>query len=266
MRLLDYFMQCSKKVLGMNKIAVITGSSGGVGSALVQTYLDDGYFVIGLDRTPCEYPVNEHYQKIAVNLLQFSKDISYRDDVIEKIKEHLPNHPKKFVVINNAAEQILKSLPELEWEDWDNSLSVNTVAPFFLVQGLLKELKLSRGSVINISSIHAKLTKPRFTCYAASKAALEALTRSLALELSPLGISVNAVSPAAISTEMLMAGFKDAPDKLKELKDYHPSKCIGTPEDVSLFVKAITDQEGGFMTGAVVDFNGGLAGRLHDPE
>ena len=259
-------MQCSKKVLGMNKVAVITGSSGGIGSALVRTYLDDGYFVIGLDRTPCAYPVRESYVEINLSLLQFSKDISYRDDVIAKIKEHLPNHPKKFVVINNAAEQILKSVSELEWEDWDNSLSVNTVAPFFLVQGLLEELKLSHGSVINVSSIHAKLTKPRFTCYAASKAALEALTRSLALELSPLGISVNAVAPAAISTDMLMAGFKDAPDKLKALKNYHPSRCIGTPEDVSFFVKAITDQEGGFLTGAVLDFNGGLAGRLHDPE
>ena len=57
MRLLGYLTQCSKKVLGMNKVAVITGSSGGIGRALVRTYLDDGYFVIGLDRTPCEYPV-----------------------------------------------------------------------------------------------------------------------------------------------------------------------------------------------------------------
>lgn len=250
----------------MNKVAVITGSSGGIGRALVRTYLDDGYFVLGLDRTPCEYQANEFYVEIEVRLLQFSKDISYRDNVIAKIKEHLPKHHMKLVVVNNAADQILKSIPELEWEDWDNSLGVNTAAPFFLVKGLLDELKLSHGSVINISSIHAKLTKPRFTCYAASKAALEALTRSLALELSPLGVSVNAVAPAAISTDMLAAGFRDTPDKLIELKNYHPSRCIGAPEDLSRFVKAITDQEGGFLTGTIIDFNGGLAGRLHDPE
>ena len=174
-------MLCSKKVLEVSKVAVITGSSGGIGKALVRTYLDDGYFVIGLDRTPCEYPVRESYVGIDVSLLQFTKDVSYRDDVLSKIKEHLAINLKKFVVINNAAEQILKSVPELEWEDWDNSLGVNTVAPFFLVQGLLEELKSSHGHVINVSSIHAKLTKPRFTCYAASKAALEALTRSLAI-------------------------------------------------------------------------------------
>ena len=259
-------MLCSKKVLEVSKVAVITGSSGGIGKALVRTYLDDGYFVIGLDRTPCEYPVRESYVGIDVSLLQFTKDVSYRDDVLSKIKEHLAINLKKFVVINNAAEQILKSVPELEWEDWDNSLGVNTVAPFFLVQGLLEELKSSHGHVINVSSIHAKLTKPRFTCYAASKAALEALTRSLAIELSPLGISVNAIAPAAISTEMLKAGFNRAPEKLSELEQYHPSQNIGTPEEIAAFIHMITNHSGKFLTGSVLDYNGGIAGVLHDPE
>ena len=265
MRLLGFLMRCSKKVLEMSKIAVITGSSGGIGRALVRTYLDDGYFVIGLDRVPCEYPVRESYVGIDVSLLQFSKDVSYRNDVLSKIKEHLPNNPKNFVVINNAAEQILKSVPELEWEDWDNSLGVNTVAPFFLVQGLLEELKLSHGHVINVSSIHAKLTKPRFTCYATSKAALEALTRSLAIELSPLGISVNAFAPAAVATEMLKASFRHSPDKLKQLEEYHPSASIGLPEDLANFIKVTTDQKSRFLTGAVLEFNGGIGGKLHDP-
>ena len=265
MRLLVCLTLCSKKVLEVSKVAVITGSSGGIGRAIVRTYLDDGYFVIGLDRTPCEYPVGESYVGIDVSLLRFSKDISYRDDVIAKIKEHLPNHPEQFVVINNAAEQILKSVSELEWEDWDSSLGVNTVAPFFLVQGMLEELKSSHGHVINVSSIHAKLTKPSFTCYAASKAALEALTRSLAIELSPLGISVNAIAPAAVATEMLVAGFKGKSKKFKELKECHPSRSIGLPEDVAKLIKTITDQDGNFLTGSVIGFNGGISGRLHDP-
>lgn len=266
MRLLGYLPPCSKKVLEVSKVAVITGSSGGIGRALVRTYLEGGYFVIGLDRTPCEYPVKESYVGVDVSLLQFAKDVSYRDGVIAKIKGYLPHNPKKFVVINNAAEQILKSVSELEWEDWDNSLGVNTVAPFFLVQGMLEELKSSHGHVINVSSIHAKLTKPRFTCYAASKAALEALTRSLAIELSPLGISVNAIAPAAISTQMLKAGFNHAPEKLSELERFHPSKNIGTPEAIAAFIHMITNHSGKFLTGSVIDYNGGIAGVLHDPE
>lgn len=249
----------------MSKIAVITGSCGGIGKALVRTYLDDGYFVIGLDRVPCDYPGRDSYLGIEVSLLQFSEDVLYRNKVLSKIKEYIPNNPKKFVVINNAAEQILKLVPELEWKDWKNSLGVNTVAPFFLVQGLLEELKLSHGHVINISSIHAKLTKSRFTSYATSKAALEALTRSLAIELSPLGISINAVAPAAIATEMLKASFKGSPDKLKQLEKYHPSTSIGLPEDLANFIKVTTDQKSRFLTGTVLEFNGGIGAKLNDP-
>jgi len=249
----------------VTKVAVITGSSGGIGRALVKTYLSDGYFVLGLDMTPSKSSVSEFYAEIDANLLMFSKDAAYRDSVIGKIKERLPHKVNSFVLINNAAEQILKSLAEIEWQDWEASLAVNTVAPFFFVQGLTKELIASSGHVINISSIHAKLTKKTFTCYCASKSALEAVTRSLALELSSLGVSVNAIAPAAISTEMLKASFNDTPEKLLELETYHPSGSIGTPAQVALLVKTITDQQGGFLTGAVIEFNGGIAGRLHDP-
>ena len=249
----------------MTKVAVITGSSGGIGLALVKTFLADGYFVLGLDRDPSKPMMSEAYAEIEVDLLMFSKDPSYRDSVLGNIKERLPHKVNKFVLINNAAEQILKSVADIQWRDWEKSLAVNTVAPFFFVQGLTEELIASSGHVINISSIHAKLTKTKFSCYSASKSALEAITRSLALELSPMGVSVNAIAPAAISTEMLKASFKDKPEKLLELKRYHPAGYIGTPEQIAFFVKSIADQKGGFLTGSILEFNGGIAGQLHDP-
>ena len=249
----------------MNKVAVITGSSGGIGRALVKTYLNDGYYVLALDISPSKSPVSEFYAEIDVNLLMFSKDTAYRDSVLGKIKERLPHKVNKFVLINNAAEQILKSVAEIQWQDWENSLAVNTVAPFFLVQGLTEELIASSGHVINISSIHAKLTKKNFTCYSASKSALEAVTRSLALEISSMGVSVNAIAPAAISTEMLKDGFRDTSYKLQELKSYHPSGSIGSPEQLANFVKSISDHKSGFLTGADLEFNGGIGGKLHDP-
>jgi NAD(P)-dependent dehydrogenase (short-subunit alcohol dehydrogenase family) len=249
----------------MSRVAIITGSSGGIGQALVKTYLNDGYFVLGLDINPSKSTISEFYAEIDVNLLLFSKDASYRESVLVNIKKCLPDKVNKLVLINNAAEQILKSVAEIQWQDWENSLAVNTVAPFFLVQGLTKELIASSGHVINISSIHAKLTKKNFTCYCASKSALEAVTRSLALEISPLGVSVNAIAPAAISTEMLKASFNDKPKKLLELKSYHPARDIGTPDEIALFTKSITDQKSGFLTGSILEFNGGIAGQLHDP-
>jgi NAD(P)-dependent dehydrogenase (short-subunit alcohol dehydrogenase family) len=249
----------------MNEVAIITGSSGGIGSALVKRYLDEDFVVIGLDRTSSKILVSENFVELNIDLLEFSKDINYQKRTLSEIKAIFPKAMTNLVLINNAAEQILKNVEDITWQDWEDSLAVNTVAPFFLAQGLIKELEACHGHIVNISSIHAKLTKAKFTCYAASKAAIEAVTRSLALELSPIGISVNAIAPAAISTEMLRAGFKEAPEKLRDLERFHPSQSIGTPDQISLFIKAITDQRGGFLTGAVLEFDGAISARLHDP-
>jgi NAD(P)-dependent dehydrogenase (short-subunit alcohol dehydrogenase family) len=202
---------------------------------------------------------------INADLFEFTKNKNYREQILNQIKNHFPERLDEFVLINNAAVQILNPVSKLNWSDWDKTLTVNTMAPFFLAQGFLEQLTKTHGHVINISSIHSRLTKANFSCYATSKAALEALTRSLALELSARGVSANAIAPAAIATQMLKDGFAGSPDKLKELESYHPSGMIGTPAQLAIFVKSITEQKGGFLTGSVLEFNGGIAGKLHDP-
>ena len=249
----------------MTKVALITGSGGGVGSALIKAYVEDRFFVIGLDKNQ-DHGDDLNYKYLNIELLNFSKEKVYRANKVNEILNLLPTKISEFVLINNAAEQIIKPLTDINWDDWEKSIAVNTVAPFFLAQSFRDQLSASCGHVINITSIHAKLTKSYFTCYATSKAALEAVTRSLALELSPVGVSVNAVAPAAISTEMLKSGFNNTPEKYRDLKDYHPSKSIGAPEDVANFVKSISDHRSGFLTGSVLEFNGGIGGKLHDPD
>lgn len=249
----------------MSKFAVITGSSGGIGSTLVDAFLSDNYFVVGIDSTSSGQN-SDGFLEIKADLYQFSKDENFRVKILNQVKDVLPKKLDDFVLINNAAVQILNTVSELSWNDWDKTLTVNTVAPFFLVQGFLEQLIKTNGHVINISSIHSKLTKANFSCYASSKAALDALTRSLALELSVKGVSVNAIAPAAIATQMLKDGFAEAPEKLKELESYHPAGMIGSPEHLAIFVKSVTEQRGGFLTGSVLEFNGGMAGKLHDPE
>tara|TARA_B110001450_G_C17637436_1_gene487794 strand:- start:768 stop:1526 length:759 start_codon:yes stop_codon:yes gene_type:complete len=251
----------------VTKVALITGSSGGIGSALVKVYSEAGFFVIGLDKIQNDnHNDDSDYSYINIDLLDVAKNKNYREEKVKEIIGIFPATISEFVLVNNAAEQIIKPLSEISWNDWEMSLAVNTVAPFFFAQSFREHLSVSHGHVINITSIHAKLTKSNFTCYATSKAALEAVTRSLALELSPIGVSVNAVAPAAISTKMLKSGFNDVPEKYRELNDYHPSKSIGSPEDVAVFVKSISDHRSGFLTGSVLEFNGGIGGKLHDPD
>lgn len=250
----------------MTSCAIITGVSGGIGSALAELYLSNDYLVIGIDKEKVSFDTRDgSFNFIETDLFQFSVEKNYREKILEGIRRCLPAEIGRFVIINNAATQIVKSVVDLEWQDWEESIAVNTTAPFFLAQGMVKELVAVQGHVLNVSSVHAKLTKSNFACYAASKAALEGLTRSMALELSPIGVSVNAVAPGAIATDMLEEGFAEFPEKLKELKACHPSKAIGTTADIAKFIKAITDHEGGFLTGAVLDFNGGISGRLFDP-
>jgi NAD(P)-dependent dehydrogenase (short-subunit alcohol dehydrogenase family) len=249
----------------MSKVAIITGSGGGIGDALVKTYLNDRFYVIGLDKKPSTIK-KPNFTFIKTDLFIFSQQTTYRKKIIKEIKEKFPNKLTKLVLINNAALQILNPVEKISWDNWLSSITVNTISPFFLVQSFLKELKLTNGHVVNISSVHAKVTKPNFLTYAASKAALESITKSLSIELSRFGISINGIAPAAISTEMLLAGFKNKPEQYKKLNECHPSKSIGSPSDVSNLAKLITDNNNRFMTGSIIDLDGGISSLLVDPD
>ena len=249
----------------MIKFIIVTGSSGGIGQALVDTFLDDNCHVIGIDKKSSRR-VHENYKEIEADLINFAKEENYRNKILDQIKKYQPKKIDNFYLINNAAIQILEEIDKISFNDWSDSFAVNSIAPFFLVQGLVNQLKMSKGSVVNISSIHSKLTKSNFGCYAASKSALESITRSLAIDLSSYGITVNAISPAAIETEMLLKGFENNPDKYENLKKHHPTKSIGSPHELAKFIKLICDNKSSFLTGAVLEFNGGIGGVLSDPD
>jgi NAD(P)-dependent dehydrogenase (short-subunit alcohol dehydrogenase family) len=117
---------------------------------------------------------------------------------------------------------------------------------------------------VNIASIHATVTKPEFALYATSKGALIALTRSLAIELAP-DVRVNAVIPAATDTPMLRDGFGDNVDGLPVLGDYHPLGRIAQPEEVAQVALFLAAPQASFVTGAMVNVDGGIGVCLHDP-
>ena len=138
------------------------------------------------------------------------------------------------------------------------------MAPFFLSQAFLSDLERNEGAIVNISSIHEKLTKPEFIAYATSKAALSGLTRTMAVDLGAR-IRVNAICPAAISTPMLKAGFEGRPDAFSELENAHPSGRIGAPEEVAKVAHWLVVDAPNFLTGSCLGLDGGISGRLHDP-
>jgi NAD(P)-dependent dehydrogenase (short-subunit alcohol dehydrogenase family) len=242
------------------KSVLVTGSNGGIGTAICLLLKEYGYFVIGSDRTPDKNNLD--------GFIQF--DI--RDLVLSEIRRVeffnsftlLVGDTQFTALINNAAVQILGSLSVLSVDDFIESIDTNLTAPLVLSKLVFESLKENKGSIVNIGSIHAKLTKPSFISYATSKAAILGLTQAMAVDAGE-HIRVNAIQPAATATEMLLAGFKDTPEALENLKAFHPTNSIANPNEIAETVSFIISDKCQFMNGTVLDINGGIGSRLHDP-
>jgi NAD(P)-dependent dehydrogenase (short-subunit alcohol dehydrogenase family) len=242
--------------------ALITGAAGGIGRALVATFQAAGYRVIATDRIP-KPPDLSATQYLQADLAALVADADLAERLLGPVRQQLAAQGLN-VLINNAALQILGDAQSLTRADWRATLDVNLLAPFFLTQALLPELEKARGCVLNIGSIHARLTKRRFAAYATSKAALGALTRALALDLGGR-VRVLNLEPAAIATDMLTAGFAADPEGLARLARFHPSGEIGAPADLAHLALCLVQTNSPFFTGASIGFDGGIAGCLHDP-
>lgn len=243
-------------------VVLVTGAAGGIGQSLVRAFAESGYAVIGVDRAvrPDSLPC-EHF--IECDLAQTAKDAGYAAGVFGDVRAALAGRSLA-ALINNAAAQVVAPVPTLTRQDWDQTLAVNLLAPFFWAQAFLPELEAAHGMVLNVSSIHARLTKQGFVAYATSKAALSGMTRAMAVELGAR-VRVNAIEPAAIDTPMLRAGFSGDEAGYSRLKSFHPTETIGNPDELARFVRTLVEFSGGFANGSVIAFDGGIGGRLHDP-
>nr|WP_321442504.1 SDR family oxidoreductase [uncultured Cohaesibacter sp.] len=247
----------------MQNSVIITGANGGIGKALVETFDDAGYNVIATDVTPRSENLRcNHF--IQTNLKHAIEDEAYAVDLFAHIRSDLNGYPLKGL-INNAAVQIIGGVEEQSRESWHETLNVNLLAPFFLTQAFLPELTEAMGCVVNIGSIHARLTKRRFVAYATSKAALTGLTRAMAVDLGPR-VRVNVIEPAAIETDMLKAGFDGKQELYQQLNDCHPRGSIGQPKQVAKLALMLTEGGMDFLHGACIGLDGGISGRLFDPD
>jgi NAD(P)-dependent dehydrogenase (short-subunit alcohol dehydrogenase family) len=238
---------------------IITGHVGGLGSALASQFADSGYEVIGIDIDTVEHA---SYPQIAFDLSTLI-DSEAANTMLAILTKAIGSYPL-IALINNAAVQHLGSLESLETSQFLESFHVNVMAPLNLARLLLPELKQAHGTIINVNSIHASLTKPGFAPYSISKAAMAGLTRAMAVELGE-SIRVIEIRPGAISTPMLEAGFEDQPDNRRLLDDFHPTGHIGSPPDIALTIQQLVETNVDYLNGSVVNVDGGISHRLHDP-
>ncbi len=243
------------------RAALVTGISGGIGTALGAAFRAAGYRVIGTGRTPGDSDVCDAF--VEADLNRIAEDDAALETFAKDVRGALEG-AELTVLINNAAAQILAPVDGLTMDAWRRTMNVNLTAPFRLVQTFLPELEAARGCVINIGSVHAQATKPEFAAYATSKAALHGLTRALAVDLGAR-VRVTCLAPAAIATPMLMAGFEGREAAFQELEACHPLNRIGAPEEAAQAAVFLASPAAAFATGTTFYLDGGVLSRLHDP-
>lgn len=243
------------------KGAIITGAAGGLGTALCGAFRRAGYRVVATDRARRKRP---SAQFVEADLLEACASATSLRQFAERLRAALDGARLK-ALVHCAALQVRAGVDDVTLEDWNRTLGVNLTAPLFLTRALLPELERARGLVVNVGSVHARATKPRFVAYATSKAALEGLTRAMAVDLGPR-VRILAVHPAAIETPMLRSGFAGNRQLLRELAAAHPLERIADPGEIARFVLSLAEGNAAFATGSAFVLDGGVLSRLHDPE
>ena len=244
--------------LGEPPVALITGAAGGIGSAMVRAFEAAGWQVVSTDLMPME---RSGHLTLDIGECIDPTHTSHKRSV-RALRAATGGRLKALVA--NAAYQVVKPSSQLTPNDWQQTLGVNLLSPFWLAMAFKNELASNRGSFLAISSIHERLTKPGFVAYATSKAALSGMVRALAVELGDQ-VRCNAICPAAVATPMLMAGFKGRPEELAALEGFHPVGRLGQPEEVAQAALYACSDAAGFLNGACLDLSGGISSRLHDP-
>jgi NAD(P)-dependent dehydrogenase (short-subunit alcohol dehydrogenase family) len=247
----------------MNACAIVTGAAGGIGAAICSKLAKAGMAVLGVDLVD-PLAGDDLDQFMRADLAELANSAIETDSFLSSISRWLGGRQLELLV-NNAAVQRLGSVQDLDRAAWRQSLDVNVLAPFFLIQALLPALTAARGCVVNISSVHAKATKPRFVAYATTKAALSGLTRALAVDVGR-DVRFYGIEPGAVLTDMLRQGFAGSPESLNRLAACHPSGEITAPEQIAELIYFLSSSRIGGLQGSAIEVGGGISGRLHDPE
>lgn len=242
----------------MSKVALITGSSRGIGRAIALKLAEDGYDVCinyekRKDKAEEAAELARQYGRRAV---AFQADVSDRAAVERMFAFVRENLGEVDLLVSNAGIAGQVQIQDLTKERWDRFFQVNVNGAFNTVQCAIPHmLHEKKGCIITISSMWGLRGASCESAYSATKAALIGFTRSLANELAPSGIRVNCIAPGVIDTDML----DELPEGVKDtLADETPLRRLGTPEDIADLVSFIASEKAGFITGQVITSDGGF--------
>jgi NAD(P)-dependent dehydrogenase (short-subunit alcohol dehydrogenase family) len=244
----------------MKKIALITGGSSGIGYACVSKFLENGYKVIATGRN--QGKLDQLTIDLDTKFPEQLKVVQCDSSNEQQVKELFQEIPKLDVLINNAGIYWQNSFCESNLEQLQEMFSTNVFGVFLITKEALKIMTQQEGisSIINISSSLGNKPAPQTSFYSASKAALQSLTQSIAMEYAPK-VRANAILPGVIKTPIHEKNKtqKELDEFYQAMADFHPLKSLGDPTSVADLCFQLTRDEMSFMTGSSILFDGGIS-------
>ncbi len=245
----------------MNKNIIVTGGAQGIGKITSLELLKKGYSVsvFEIDKEAIqEFKADINSEKIAF----FKTDVSDENNVKKSIAEAAQKFGNISGLINNAAIHANKPVTKLSMNEWNQVIGTNLTGAFLCSKHAVSFLKMTKGSIINISSTRAFQSEPNTEAYSASKGGIFSLTHSLAVSLAP-EIRVNCISPGWIDVSGIKKKSDAKPYQItEEDKTQHPAGRVGKAEDIANMVLFLLNQENSFITGQNFIIDGGMTRKM----
>ncbi len=244
-----------------NKVAVVTGAASGIGEAIALAFAGEGAAVI-VDYHGSPDTARDVIRKIedaGGRALAVRADVSQPDDVGGLVKRTVEEFGRLDVMVNNAGMERKMPFLETPIEVWNETMAVNLTGPWLGCQEAARQMvdQGGGGRIINVSSVHEDLPMPTNSPYCAAKGGLRMLTRTIAVELAPHGITVNNVAPGAVETPM-DAPLEEHPEQMRELLSEIPLGRMAKPEEVAEMVVYLASDASAYVTGSTFFIDGGM--------
>ena len=241
------------------KVALVTGASSGIGRGIALTLaLQGAKVVVTARRLEKLQALSAEIKNRGKESLAIQMDVTKRNEVDAAVAQTVKTFGKLDILINNAGVLDYSPFLEMKEEAWDKVIDTNLKGYFYCAQAAAREMvKNKQGRIINIASIASGgvgIGYPMITHYVASKGGVIGFTEALAAELGPMGITVNAIGPGAIESEMTTSITEE---QMKGMIDRLPIKRIGKPEDIAAAVVYLASEEASYATGVTLYVDGG---------
>jgi NAD(P)-dependent dehydrogenase (short-subunit alcohol dehydrogenase family) len=245
------------------KVALITGASSGIGRATALLFARNGVNVVAIGRNEGELgSLRDEAKDSKGSLRVHLADVTETSQVDRLIIETVEHFGQIDVLVNSAGIIKTGSIEDTTLDDWDKMMNINARSVFYIMQKALPHLESTKGSIVNVSSVTGIRAFPGVLAYCVSKAAVDQLTRCVALELAKKGIRVNAVNPGVVETNLHKRGGMSPEDYGKFLANAantHPIGRAGQPSEVAELIYFLASDKASWITGATYEIDGGRA-------